>query len=184
MTNLRTHRRVAGVSRTALITLVLLSLALSSAAVANTAATKVQAPASAAIEQRNREIVQAAFEEWREGTYVFAELLAPDVVWTIHGSGPVAGIYRNQKDFIEQASRPLTSRLATPIVPEVHNIFADGDTIIIRFDGTATTTSGAPYRNQFVWILKMKNGLVVNAEAFLDLVAYQQVIDNNAPRSQ
>ncbi len=65
---------------------------------------------------------------------------APDVVWTIHGLGPVAGTYRNQKDFIEQASRPLTSRrLATPVVPEVHDHLADGDTIIIRFDGTATT---------------------------------------------
>lgn len=106
------------------------------------------------------------------------------MVWTIHGSGPVAGTYRNQEDFIEKASRPLVSRLATPILPEVHNIFADGDTVIIRFDGTATTTSGAPYRNQFVWIFEMKDGLVVNAEAFLDLVAYQQVVDNNEPRSQ
>ncbi|APO76024.1 NTF2 domain-containing protein [Rhizobium etli 8C-3] len=184
MTILRTRHRVAGASRTALITLALLSLSLPDAAIATTTARQVQAADSAAIERQNRAIVEAAFEKWRGGTYVFAELLAPDVVWTIHGSGPVAGTYRSQKDFIEQASRPLTSRLATPVVPEVHDIFADGDTIIIRFDGTATTTSGAPYRNQFVWIFEMKDGLVVNAEAFLDLVAYQQVVDNNAPRSQ
>ncbi|MBX4870376.1 nuclear transport factor 2 family protein [Rhizobium bangladeshense] len=184
MTILPTRQWVAGASRPALITLALLSLPLPGAAIATTAATQAQAPDSSAIEQRNKAIVEAAFEKWRGGTYVFAELLAPDVVWTIHGSGPVAGTYRNQKDFIERASRPLTSRLATAIMPEVHNIFADGDTIIIRFDGTATTTSGAPYRNQFVWIFKMKDGLVVNAEAFLDLVAYQQVVDNNAPRDQ
>lgn len=184
MTILPTYRRPAGARRTSLIALALLLLAMPGAATANTAATQVQAPDSSAIEQRNKAIVEAAFEKWRGGTYVFAELLAPDVVWTIHGSGPVAGTYRNQQDFVEQASRPLTCRLATPIVPEVHDIFADGDTIIIRFDGTATTTSGASYSNQFVWILKMKDGLVVNAEAFLDLVAYQQVVDNNAPRTQ
>ncbi|TWB08746.1 hypothetical protein FBZ99_11852 [Rhizobium sp. ERR 1071] len=184
MTILPTYRRAASPSWIVLITLALLSLAMPGAAIANTAATQVQSQDRAAIEQRNKAIVEAAFEKWRGGTYVFAELLSPDVVWTIHGSGPVAGTYRNQEDFVEQASRPLTSRLATPIVPEVHNIFADGDTIIIRFDGAATTTSGAPYRNQFVWILKMKDGLVANAEAFLDLVAYQQVVDNNAPRSQ
>ncbi|MCQ1781472.1 nuclear transport factor 2 family protein [Neorhizobium galegae] len=184
MTIFRTFHRVGGQSRAALVTVAVLSLGLPGAAIANTAGTQVQSADSAAIEQRNKAVVEAAFEKWRGGTYVFAELLAPDVVWTIHGSGPVAGTYRNQKDFIEQASRPLTSRLATPIAPEVHNIFGDGDTVIIRFDGTATTTSGAPYRNQFVWILNMKNGLVVNAEAFLDLVAYQQVVDNNAPRSE
>nr|WP_246763299.1 hypothetical protein [Rhizobium sp. 007] len=61
---------------------------------------------------------------------------------------------------------------------------ADGDMVIIRFDGTATTTSGAPYRNQFVWIFRMKDGSVVEAEAFLDLVAYQQVVENNEPRAQ
>ncbi len=30
----------------------------------------------------------------------------------------------------------------------------------------------------------MEGGSVVEAEAFLDLVAYQHVIDNNDPRSQ
>lgn len=177
-----TDRRASSPSRVALIAFAL--LAMPGAAIANTATTQVQSQERAAIEQRNKPIIEAAFEKWRGGTYLFAELLAPDVVWTIHGSGPVSGTYRNQQDFIEQASRPLTSRLATPIVPEVHNIVAYGDTIIIRFDGTATTTSGAPYRNQFVWIFEMKDGLVANAEAFLDLVAYQQVVDNIAPRSQ
>ena len=184
MTMLPIRRRVAGTGRTIFATLALLSVALPGAGIANTAATQVQGADRTTIEQRNKAIVEAAFEKWRGGTYVFGELLAPDVIWTIHGSGPVAGTYRNQKDFIEKASRPLTSRLATPIAPEVHNILADGDTVVIRFDGTATTTSGAPYRNQFVWILKMKDGLVVNAEACLDLVAYQRVVENNAPRSQ
>lgn len=136
------------------------------------------------VEMRNKAIVRDAFEKWRGGTYVFAALLAPDVVWTIHGSGPVAGTYRNQADFVERASKPLTSRLATPVVPEVRGIYAVGDTVLIRFDGSATTTSGAPYRNRFLWMLRMKDGLVIEAEAFLDLAAYQQVVENNEPRAQ
>ncbi|MFA1677138.1 nuclear transport factor 2 family protein [Rhizobium mongolense] len=136
------------------------------------------------IERQNKAIVRKAFEKWRAGGSVFAELLAPDVVWTIHGSGPVAGTYRSLQDFVERASAPLVSRLTTPVLPEVHDIMADGDMVIIRFDGTATTTSGAPYRNHFVWIFRMKDGSVVAAEAFLDLVAYQQVVENNEPRAQ
>ncbi|MCO6423171.1 nuclear transport factor 2 family protein [Sinorhizobium meliloti] len=102
----------------------------------------------------------------------------------MHGSAPVAGTYRGVEDFVERASAPLISRLATPLVPRVHHICADGDTVIVRFDGSATTTSGAPYRNKFVWIFLMKNGAVVEAEAFLDLAAYHAVVDNNEPRSQ
>lgn len=131
----------------------------------------------------NETIVRQAFETWAEGTYVFDEILAPNVVWTIHGSGPVAGTYTNVGDFVERAAAPLTSRLVSPLMPELHNIWAQDDTVIIRFDGSATTTSGASYDNQFVWIFRMENGLVVEAEAFLDLAAYQEVVDNNEPRA-
>ena len=133
---------------------------------------------------RNEAAVRRAFDNWAKGGNVFADLLAPDVRWTIHGSGPVAGTYIGLEDFVERASSPLISRLVTPLVPSVHHIWATGDTVIIRFDGSATTTSGAPYANQFVWIFRMANGVVTEAEAFLDLTAYQRVVENNAPRSQ
>jgi uncharacterized protein len=137
-----------------------------------------------AVTSRNEALVRQAFDNWAKGGNVFAELLAPNVRWTIHGSGPVAGTYNGLKDFVERASMPLVSRLAKPIVPKVHHIWAIGDTVIVRFDGSATTTSGAPYFNQFVWIFRMDNGVVTEAEAFLDLVAYQRVVDNNTPRAK
>lgn len=131
---------------------------------------------------RNEAVVRAAFERWTVGGNVFEGLLSPDVVWTIHGSGPVAATYRGIEDFTERAAVPLVSRLATPLVPEVPRIWTDGDGVVIRFDASAITTSGMPYSNRFVWIFRMEDGTVVEAEAFLDLVAYQAVIDGNEPR--
>ncbi len=131
---------------------------------------------------RNLEIVRGAFDRWSAGGSVF-EILSPHVSWTIHGSGPVAGTYDGIVDFTQRASRPLVSRLAEPLVPEVHDIWAVGDTVIIRFDASSTTTSGQPYQNQFVWIFRLEDGEVAEAEAFLDLAAYQEVVDNNEPRS-
>lgn len=131
---------------------------------------------------RNETIVRQTFDNWAEGGNVFAELLAPDIRWTIHGSGTVAGTYTGIDSFVEEASLPLISRLSTPLVPDLHAIWAVDDTVVIRFKGQATTTSGAPYVNQFVWIFRMENGQVAEAEAFLDLVAYQYVLDNNDPR--
>lgn len=156
---------------------VLIGLAL----LASPASAKTESADSAA---RNEGIVRQAFDNWVGGGNVFAELLASDVSWTIHGSGPVAGTYTSIEDFVEDASLPLISRLSTPLVPEVHDIWAVGDTVIIRFDGSATTTSGAAYANQFVWIFKMTDGVVTEAEAFLDLVAYGEVVDNNEPRAE
>jgi hypothetical protein len=130
---------------------------------------------------RNGAIVRAAFEDWANGGSVF-RILAPDITWTIAGSGPVAGTYHGIDDFTERASRPLVSRLAAPLRPTVHSIWAVDDTVVIRFNASSETTAGHPYNNQFVWIFRMQDGLVVEAEAFLDLVAYQAVIDRNPPR--
>lgn len=128
----------------------------------------------------NEAVVRQAFERWAAGGSVF-EILSPDVIWTIRGSGPYADTYVGADSFLEQAAAPLVERLAGPIEPVVHHIWAVEDRVIVRFDGSATTLSGDPYRNQFVWILRMEDGLVQSAEAFLDLVAYQEVIDSNEP---
>lgn len=137
----------------------------------------------AATETSNTAVVRSAFEAWAAQTGSVFDILAPDVAWTIPGSGPVAGTYIGRQSFLQDASLPLVNRLATPIVPEVHHIWAADDRVIIRFDGTATTTSGAPYENQFVWIFRMEDGVVVEAEAFLDLIAYQNVVENNELRA-
>ena len=124
-------------------------------------------------ETTNTAIVQKAFDDWAVQTGGVADILSPNVVWTIHGSGPVAGTYTSRESFLNDASLPLVDRLSRPIIPDVHHIWSFEDRVIIRFDGSATTTSGAPYNNQFVWIFRLEDGVVVEAEAFLDLVAYE-----------
>lgn len=160
-----------------------LSLTLALATAAGPGWAKPAAPDTATAAQ-NGTIVREAFERWTTGGGNVFDLLSPDVRWTIHGSGPVADTYNGVEDFVQRGSVPLVSRLATPLRPDVHDIWAVEDKVVIRFDASATTTSGAPYSNQFVWIWSMKDGVVVEAEAFLDLVAYQQVVDNNEPAEQ
>ena len=135
-------------------------------------------------ERDNLQIVRSAFARWGAGGNVFDGLLAENVVWTIHGSGSVAGTYKGLRDFTERAAQPLVRRLSTPLVPTVHFMVSDRDRVIVRFGGAATTTSGKPYRNEFLWIFRMDGGRVVEAEAFLDLAAYQRVIDSNEPHAR
>ncbi|WP_216637309.1 nuclear transport factor 2 family protein [Tateyamaria omphalii] len=144
-------------------------------------ASLAQTPATTA---ENERIITEAFETWQQGTYVFGDILSDNIVWTIHGTGPVAGVYTDFDAFIEEASRPVTSRLTAPLLPEVHHIWADGDQVIVRWDGSAPTTGGGIYENQFLWIMTMQDGLVTHAEAFLDLRAYDALVDNNEPRSE
>lgn len=133
--------------------------------------------APVAAESRNREIVASAFDRWAAGgTGFFQEMLSPDVVWTIAGSGPVAGTYRGREAFLARAAAPLARRLASPIKPVVRNIWADGDHVIVHWDGSATARDGEPYRNSYLWVFRMQGGKVAEATAFLDLAAYDAVI--------
>jgi len=132
--------------------------------------------------QRNKEAVSKAFAAWAAGGQTFFDdVLAPDVVWTIKGSGPSAGVHRGRQDLIERAVKPLSSRLASQIRPTVRNVWAEGEHVVIHWDGETTTKAGAPYRNSYVWIFRMKDGRATEVTAFLDLVAYDRVVHPGQP---
>jgi uncharacterized protein len=134
-------------------------------------------PAPEAQEQRNKETVAAAFGRWAAGgSGFFEEILAPDVAWTIPGSSPMAGTYPSRDDFIARAVRPFARRLSGPIKPAVRNIWADGEHVIVHWDGAGTARDGEPYRNSYAWIFRMKDGKAIEVTAFLDLVPYDAVL--------
>lgn len=133
---------------------------------------------------RNEGIIRDAFEDWAERGGAFTRVLSPDIVWTVRGSGAFARTYQGVESFANDASRPIISRLASPLVPEVHHIWAIDDKVIVRFDASAPTTAGGTYRNEYLWILTMRDDVVVESEAFLDMVKYQELVDSAPPRAQ
>lgn len=135
------------------------------------------AQATAPIENRNKQVVRAAFDRWAAGgTRFFEEMLAPDVVWTIEGSGPSAGVFRSRREFVDRAVAPFAARLSRGVIPTVRTIWSEGDEVAVHWDGEATAKDGQPYRNSYVWIFRMRGGKVVEATAFLDLAPYDDVL--------
>lgn len=169
------------VSKPALTAAVLLSIAalvpVLAAAQSGRAAAGEQDEARRA-EQKNEQIITRAFERWAAGQAgFFEEVLAPDVVWTIEGSGPAARSYDGRDAFIEEAAKPFTARLAEPLRPSVRHIYADEDRVVVVWDGRAVAADGEPYRNSYVWIFTMAGGQATDVTAFLDLQAYYDVLE-------
>jgi uncharacterized protein len=125
----------------------------------------------------NRRIVTAAFDRWAAGgTSFFDETIAPNVVWRIEGSGSSAGVFRGRAEFMEKAVRPFASRLSVPVRPVDVRVFADGDHVIVHWEGRATARDGGEYRNRYAWIFRMHGGKAIEAWAFLDLALYDDVL--------
>lgn len=162
--DLRQHTRSA-----ALALALLLNLGLSGGVAA--------AATTSDVEARNKQTVSTAFDRWAAGgNTFFSEMVAPDVVWTIKGSGPSAGVYRGSEQFIEQAVRPFVSRLSSPIRPISKQVWADGDHVIIQWDGSGMAQDGRTYANSYAWIFRMRDGKAFEVTAFLDLVPYDDVL--------
>ena len=135
-----------------------------------------QAQTVASAEANNEEIIRAAFARWADGgTGFFDEVLAPDVVWTIKGSGSSAGVFHSRQALLDKAVAPFTARLSSPVHPTVHTIWSKGDQVAVHWDGEAVARDGKPYHNSYVWIFRMRDGKAVEAIAYLDLVPYDDV---------
>ena len=133
------------------------------------------ATAQADIEEKNRRTVQTAFDNWRRASGSVYDLLTSDAKWTIVGRSVVSGTYNSRRDFMDQVTVPFNSRLSTQLVPTVRAIYADGDTVIVLWDGAAMARDGKSYENTYSWYLKMRDGKIINATALYDPIAFDDL---------
>ena len=133
--------------------------------------------AQADVEEKNRRAIHDSFDNWRRGgggKGVF-DLLASDVKWTIVGRSAVAGTYHSRRDFMDQVIIPFNARLSIPLVPIVRGIYADGDMVIVLWEGSAMARDGKSYENTYSWYLKMRDGKIVSATSFDDSMAFDEL---------
>lgn len=136
-----------------------------------------------AVQRSNAELVRQSFVDWQQGKGTTFDLLAPDAVWTVAGSSPVSGVYKGKKDLLERAVKPISARLASPIKPVVLSIVAEGDVVVVLWNGEATALDQQPYRNSYLWHLTFKGGQITEVKAFLDTYVLNDLIERVKPKA-
>jgi uncharacterized protein len=124
----------------------------------------------------NKKLIQDAFTAWARGDgNAFFNLLAEDVHWTVIGSTPVSRTYPSRAAFVEGAVKPLTAKLAGPIVPTVRDITAEGDKVVLQWEGRSSGKNGAIYHQTYCWVMRMADGKVREGTAYLDTELITQI---------
>lgn len=131
--------------------------------------------AEAQTANRNKAAVQARFDAWKAGTGSPFELLADDASWTIEGNSVASKRYPTKEDFLRDVIRPFNARMSVGIKPTVRSITAEADRVVILFDAAGTAKDGQPYTNNYAWFFRMKAGRVVEANAFFDAIAFNDL---------
>jgi ketosteroid isomerase-like protein len=131
--------------------------------------------------ERDRDIVGRAFNGWARGGDGFFDIRARCDL-DHRRNGPSARAYRGRQDYLDNSIRPRFERLSAPPAPHIRQIWAEEDSVVVRWDSDATALGGEPYRNSYAWFFTVRDGQVIEAPAFLDLPAYGALIDRVKPR--
>ena len=133
------------------------------------------AKSTATTESRNRQIVEASFKAWSDGTGSPFDLLADDARWTIVGRSAAAKTYESREAFMREVIRPFNARMKAPLTPSIRRVYADGDTVIVFFDARGTARDGQAYVNTYAWFLELLDGRIVEASAFFDTLEFNEL---------
>jgi ketosteroid isomerase-like protein len=136
-------------------------------------------------EDRNRERIRAAFDEWAAGTGGPFALLADDATWTIVGNSPVSRTYHSRQEFLDVVIDPFNARMSERLVPTVRGLHADGDWVIVLFDAHAVARDGKPYDNTYSWYLRLAgdgdDARIVEVVAFFDTIEFTDFWNRVSP---
>jgi ketosteroid isomerase-like protein len=134
-------------------------------------------------EIRNRLKAEKAFRDWHDGTGSITDLLAEDVRWTIVGRSQVSKTFDSKEQFIGEVLGPFAARFSQPFRPvAMRGIYADGDTVVVLWDGEGTRRDGQPYKNTYAWFMRFEEDLVVEATALFDSIAFNELWSEVTPR--
>jgi ketosteroid isomerase-like protein len=134
--------------------------------------------------EANRRLIRSAFQGWQAGTASIADLFAPDMVWRIEGHSEACGEYTSAQDFIEQVLAPFGARFSQgerfrPV--NIRSVLADGDTVVVIWDGRGICNDKVPYENSYAWILRLRDGKVIDGTAFFDSMSFNALWQRVTP---
>ena len=125
----------------------------------------------------NKELIREAFGRWEKGDVrPFFRLVSKQVRWTVIGSTPISGTYEDRATFFAETDK-LFDVFADKLKAKVVDVLADGDKVVVQWEGHAPTKSGKPYNQVYCWVLTMDEGEVAEVIAYLDTELVSSVME-------
>jgi ketosteroid isomerase-like protein len=130
----------------------------------------------------NRQRIREVMAELDKGNgQVFVDAMADDFSWTIPGDTPWSRTYSGKQVAIHELLRPLYAQFATPYASSTRRVMADGDMVIIEFDGRVTTKAGKAYNNRYCYVCRMEGGQMKDLMEYFDTALVSSALE--APSS-
>ena len=125
----------------------------------------------------NKQQLKDVFTEMAKGnTAPFAACLSDEICWRFMGSTKWTGTYRGKVEVFQKLLVPLMAQFATPYTGEAQRFIAEGDFVVVEFNGGVTTKSGNAYHNKYCYICRMADQKIVEITEYMDTALADAVL--------
>lgn len=134
--------------------------------------------------EQNKQVVIRFIEAMgRSDAATAATCLTPDATTLAKGFGKFAGV--RHYDVIVGTIAAFKQLVPTGLSPTIHTVTAEGDRVVVEFEGNATLVNGQPYDNQYCMVFTMRDGRIRHVNEYFctllaDQVLYPLVAGNEA----
>ena len=127
--------------------------------------------------EANKAVVRAYFEAVNTAHLGGSLLdhLTDDVTWWIQQAAPTAGLYEGKEGVMKlfTADTPIFS---APLKVEIIRQIAEGDTVVTEAEITSKNVNGTEYKNQYSFIMDIRDGKICKIREYLDTLYAQQIL--------
>lgn len=102
------------------------------------------------------------------------ECLTADAITVTKGFAGVSGT-RNRETMMATVDA-FKEIVPTGFRPTVHRVIAEGDTVMVEWEGDAVLSDGVPYCNQYVFIFTFEGGLIKRMDEYFCTVLADSTI--------
>lgn len=126
--------------------------------------------------EQNKSTVLKFIQAFSDGDAVTAETcLAPGALTVAKGFGKLSG--RRPRELILATTAAFKETIPTGLQPNFLTVTAEGDRVVVEFEGNATLANGNDYCNQYCMVFTLENGLIklVN-EYYCTMLADERIL--------
>jgi ketosteroid isomerase-like protein len=125
--------------------------------------------------EQNKQVVVRFLEAMgKSDATTAATCLAPDATTVAKGFGKFAGV--RHYDRIVGTIAAFKQLVPTGLSPIIKSVTAEGDRVVVEFEGNATLSNGASYCNQYCMVFEVRDGRIKRVNEYFCTVLADTVL--------
>jgi ketosteroid isomerase-like protein len=131
----------------------------------------------AMMDERQRNLVlarQFMDADDRNDSVAIANMYAEDGIHIVTGTTAISGVYTKQQ--MLAAAGGIFAPFPDGLRMKVHSMIADGDRVAVEVESHGRHVSGEVYNQHYFWMLRFRDGEIVESKEYLDTELVTQVL--------